>query len=48
VRNDGSLVVRKDDTALLEKLNAAIAALKAEGKVLPELTEKYRYLMPKG
>jgi polar amino acid transport system substrate-binding protein len=48
VRNDGSLVVRKNDTALLEKLNAAIAALKAEGKILPELTGKYRYLMPEG
>ena len=48
VRNDGSLVVRKDDTALLETLNAAIAELKAEGKVLPALTQKYLYLMPKG
>jgi ABC-type amino acid transport substrate-binding protein len=42
------LVVRRDDTALLEKLDAAIETLKAEGKLLPELTEKYRYLMPKG
>lgn len=48
VRNDGSLIVRRGDTALLEKLNAAIAELKAEGKVLPELTRKYQYLMPKG
>jgi polar amino acid transport system substrate-binding protein len=48
VRNDGSLVVRKDNAALLEKLDAAIAALKAEGKILPALTEKYRYLMPTG
>jgi polar amino acid transport system substrate-binding protein len=48
VRNDGSLVVRRDDIALLEKLDAAIEMLKAEGKLLPELTEKYRYLMPKG
>jgi polar amino acid transport system substrate-binding protein len=48
VRNDGSLAVRKGDTALLEKLDAAIAELKAEGNILPALTEKYRYLMPKG
>jgi polar amino acid transport system substrate-binding protein len=48
VRNDGSLVARKDDTALLGKLDSAIEALKAEGKLLPELTAKYRYLMPKG
>ena len=47
-KNDGSLVVRRDDTALLDKLNAAIDALKAEGTVLPALIEKYRYSMPKG
>jgi polar amino acid transport system substrate-binding protein len=48
LRNDASLVVRKDDKALLEKLDAAIDALKADGKLLPELTAKYRYLLPKG
>ena len=47
-QNDGSLVVRRDDTALLDKLNAAIDALKAENTVLPALIEKYRYSMPKG
>jgi polar amino acid transport system substrate-binding protein len=47
-RNDGSLIVRQDDTALLDKLNAAIAALTAEATLLRELTRKYRYSMPKG